>query len=116
MQPGSSTAVRVLARDYDGKPVPNVHFDAVAESEDWTGKEITYHRTESRSGTTDAQGRAEVTLTPPDAGQYRIRVTATDSRGNHLRTDAYLWVTGEDYADFGVQYPELVNNILSLFR
>ncbi|HWE63593.1 MAG TPA: MG2 domain-containing protein, partial [Chloroflexota bacterium] len=41
---------------------------------------------------TNAQGRALVTFTPRDGGEYRIVATATDSAGRTATTAAEIWV------------------------
>lgn len=47
--------------------------------------------------TTDAQGKAAVTFTPPNGGIYKATVSATDELGNPANASTYMWVSGGDY-------------------
>ena len=47
--------------------------------------------------TTDAQGHAEVSFTPPNGGIFKATVSATDEFGNQASAATYMWVSGGDY-------------------
>jgi hypothetical protein len=50
--------------------------------------------------TTDDQGEAIVTYTPPQAGSYKIIAKATDSGGREMRASTWQWVTGDEYVSW----------------
>lgn len=49
----------------------------------------------------DSEGRAVLTVRPETAGSFIARYTATDSKGNRITGEAYLWVTGGEKGDWG---------------
>ncbi len=53
--------------------------------------------------TTGEAGQARLDWTPTDPGQYLIRVTARDRLGNALRSAAFVWVAGQEYAAWPVR-------------
>ncbi len=107
--PNEKVPVLLRVQDYDKQPKAGVALRLELERQEWDGRsnrevnEIVARPT----ATTDAQGRAQVDITPPRAGYYRIRATATDTRGNHIGASQWLWVTTETYADLGFRYPSL---------
>ena len=105
--PEAEARVKITAQDYDGKPVPRVKLEIIAQSETWGRGRLEYGEAEKQTLTADARGEALCAFTPDRAGYYRLQVTAYDRRGNRIRTRTYVWVTEEDYADLGIQYPEL---------
>lgn len=46
--------------------------------------------------TTNAQGLATLTYTPPQAGTYRMVAEGKDTKGNAVRSAVYQWITGQD--------------------
>ena len=48
------------------------------------------------AATTDAQGRAEVSITPKQGGSYRILAIAKDDAGHTIRSSAFTWAYGGD--------------------
>jgi uncharacterized protein YfaS (alpha-2-macroglobulin family) len=46
-------------------------------------------------GQTDASGKAQVKLNIPDAGEFRVRVTANTPENRTIETTAFLWAPGE---------------------
>ena len=53
--------------------------------------------------TTGDNGQARLDWTPTEPGQYLIRVTARDRLGNALRSAAFVWVAGPEYAAWPVR-------------
>lgn len=49
---------------------------------------------ENLAATTDAQGRASVTFTPPEGGSYRIAASGKDAAGRAVAATAFTWATG----------------------
>ncbi|MCB0215488.1 MAG: Ig-like domain-containing protein, partial [Chloroflexi bacterium] len=48
----------------------------------------------------DAEGRAEASLTPKEAGVHRLLATTRDAAGNEARSATYVWVTGKGYVNW----------------
>ena len=89
---GSTATITVTAQDYDKKPV-QTSFRVEMNRWDWrkgAGPSIT-----TTQGQTDASGKAQVKLTIPDAGEFRVRVIATTPEKREVETTAYLWAPGE---------------------
>jgi uncharacterized protein YfaS (alpha-2-macroglobulin family) len=89
---GSTATVTITAQDYDKKPVPTT-FHVELNRWDWrkgAGQSVT-----TTQGRTDASGKAQIKLTIPDAGEFRIRVTATTPENRTVETAAFLWAPGE---------------------
>jgi hypothetical protein len=105
--PGEETPVEITAEDYDGKPVRGVRAAVTAGEEIWSRGQSRLETELRTTVTTDDKGKAVVRFTPAHDGFYRMEVTATDRRGNRIRTTGYLWVTGGAYADLSVPYPEI---------
>ncbi|MCJ7821851.1 MAG: MG2 domain-containing protein, partial [Armatimonadetes bacterium] len=105
--PGDTAEIAIEAKDYDGKPVPGVKISVEAGPETWTGGESEVETEVKRQVTTDSKGEAVFSFKPRAQGYYRIQLQARDKRKNTIRASAFLWVTGETYADFGGVYPEL---------
>jgi uncharacterized protein YfaS (alpha-2-macroglobulin family) len=89
---GSTATLTITAQDYDKKPVLTP-FRVSMNRWDWrkgAGPVIT--TTQSQ---TDASGKAQVKLTIPDSGEFRVRITATTPENRDVETTAYLWAPGE---------------------
>ena len=61
---------------------------------DWEVKETPVHTTTVRS---DANGDAVATFTPKEGGSYKARATASDSRGNEIRSATYFWISSREW-------------------
>ena len=88
---GSNVVINVTAQDYDKKPV-QTSFRVEMNRWDWrkgAGPSIT-----TTQGQTDANGKAQVRLTVPDSGEFRIRVVATTPEKRDVESTAFLWVPG----------------------
>jgi uncharacterized protein YfaS (alpha-2-macroglobulin family) len=69
---GSTATITIAAQDYDKKPVQTT-FRVEMNRWDWrkgAGQSVT-----TTQGQTDASGKAQVKLSIPDAGEFRVRVT-----------------------------------------
>ncbi len=89
---GGTATVTITAQDYDKKPVAT-SFRVEMNRWDWrtgAGPVVT-----TSQGQTDVSGKAQVKLTIPDAGEFRVRVTATTPENRTVETVAYLWAPGE---------------------
>jgi len=89
---GSTATVTITAQDYDKKPVRTT-FHVEMNRWDWrkgAGQSVT-----TTQGQTDASGKAQVKLNIPDAGEFRVRVTANTPENRTIETTAFLWAPGE---------------------
>jgi alpha-2-macroglobulin len=101
----------LVALDWDADPVPGQLLDVEIVERRWYSVQ-----TQNPDGTvnwesdveeipvvafedieTDAQGRAEVSFTPPNGGVFKAIVTSRDDQGNPARAAAYMWVSSSDY-------------------
>lgn len=89
-QPGQPAGIEVRTVDYDGNPVANVTFNALLESVNQQGGR---QRIDQANGTTGADGKAAVSLTPPKGGLYSVTVTSSGG-GSTVIDDTSLWVSG----------------------
>ena len=53
--------------------------------------------------TTGADGQAQLSWRPTDAGEYLIRAVARDALGNANRSAAFAWVSGPEYAPWQIE-------------
>ena len=89
---GSTATINITAQDYEKKPV-QTSFQVEMNRFDWrkrTGQSVT-----TTQGQTDASGKAQIRLTIPDAGEFRVIVTAVTPEKRTIETTAYLWAPGE---------------------
>jgi alpha-2-macroglobulin len=89
---GSTAIVTVTAQDYDKKPV-QTSFRVEMNRWDWrkgAGPVVS-----TLQGQTDVSGKAQIQLTIPDSGEFRVRVTATTPEKRDIETATYLWAPGE---------------------
>jgi uncharacterized protein YfaS (alpha-2-macroglobulin family) len=61
----------------------------------WNARNQTFLLDRTETVTTDAQGKASVNLSADRPGDYSVRVTAKDDRGNSTTQEAYVWIWGE---------------------
>ncbi len=91
-QAGSTARIAVIARNYDGKPV-QTPFRVELMRWSW-GNKAEQKPVWTGDGRTDAKGEADVRLTVPASGQFRVRVTATSPERRQVEGFAYLWAPG----------------------
>ena len=88
---GSTATINITAQDYDKKPVQTA-FRVEMNRWDWrngAGPIVT-----TSQGQTDASGKAQVKLTIPDSGEFRVRIVATTPEKRDVESTAYLWAPG----------------------
>ncbi len=71
---GSTATVTITAQDYDKKPVQTTFH---VELNRWDWRKGAGPSVITAQGQTDASGKAQIKLTIPDAGEFRVRITAT---------------------------------------
>lgn len=106
---GKPQTVELLALDLAGKPLANQAVAVSVARREW--QNVQQRQKDGRlawtpvssdtpvttlTATTDAQGRASVSYTPPQAGTYRLVAEGKDGQGRGVRSAAYQWVTGTD--------------------
>lgn len=109
---GQPLAFDVIAVDWQSTPRPNqalsvslvqVEWNCALERDPDSGDAAwTCTTTETPTGnpvnvTTNAQGRATASFTPPSGGNYKAVVQGRDAGGRTTRAGAFVWVTSQDY-------------------
>jgi len=88
---GSTATITVNAQDYDKKPIAT-SFRVEMRRWNWRTREGPTVATSQ--GQTDASGKAQVKLTVPDAGEFRVLVSATTPENRVVQASTYLWAPG----------------------
>lgn len=113
--PGEATNVNLVARDYDGKPVPNVAIELEMGYHEWVrikndeeGK-YAYHYSQAGTlhATTGPDGRVTLPITAPRAGELYLKARAFDGARHKILATAYLWVASDQGGDLGTEYADL---------
>jgi uncharacterized protein YfaS (alpha-2-macroglobulin family) len=105
--PGTPVDVTVHAVDYTGKAQANLSGTIELLRAEWKGDKEILHAESTTPWTTDAQGYANVPVTPAREGDYRVRVVASDPQGRRVSATDWLWVMSSDEADFAYPYQDL---------
>ncbi|MBZ0306135.1 MAG: Ig-like domain-containing protein, partial [Anaerolineae bacterium] len=115
---GQPATVNMVVVDWESEPVANQEVDykiverrwSSVQEEDELGRtvwtwEVEELPLEDGEGTvtTDAEGKATMTFTPPLAGTYKIYAETRDSKGNKILSSTYMWVTGRNYVSWRQQ-------------
>ncbi|NTU85305.1 MAG: hypothetical protein HGA45_39115, partial [Chloroflexales bacterium] len=108
-QAGKPQQVSLLTIDPQGQPVGGRALDVSVYSREWYSvreqgpdgrfyfsSAYTDTLTQRLAATTDAQGRATASFTPPTGGSYRIAATGKDDGGRAVKASAYIWAYGGD--------------------
>ncbi len=88
---GSAAVINVTAQDYDKKPVSTPFR---AELSRWNWQKRSGEVVSSSQGQTGADGKGQVQFTIPDAGEFRVLVTAPSVENRQVENTAYLWAPG----------------------
>jgi len=107
---GEEQIVDVKAIDLERAPVANQDVQVVFMTRNWYSvqKEGTDGRwywewevedkpVYTTTVKTNDKGNAEARFMPKEGGSYKVRATATDSRGNEVRSATYLWVSSGEW-------------------
>ncbi|MDE2483295.1 MAG: Ig-like domain-containing protein [bacterium] len=111
---GSAMPVRVIVTDADGTPLPGraVHLELqkmtyVSSSQALDGGEAAQQSvrfdTVARADVTSAKTPVTATLTPTDAGSYRVRANFAGASSAASATDLQVFAFGAGEADLGTQ-------------
>ncbi|MBI5669953.1 MAG: Ig-like domain-containing protein [Chloroflexi bacterium] len=113
---GQETTINIIAVDWDSQGVANQDVDvevverrwSSVQEEDEAGRttwtwEVEEIPVTTGSVTTDEQGKANFTFTPPNGGVFKVKVTSRDERGNEVVASTTMWVSSEDYVSWRQQ-------------
>ncbi len=89
--PGQQVQVDIQAQDYDRRPVRNQELTVLIGRQFWSGRTMSFRKTEERKITTDQDGQATLQFEARKAGDITIVVSARDSKGNRITDNAYVW-------------------------
>ncbi|HEY9179451.1 MAG TPA: Ig-like domain-containing protein, partial [Candidatus Baltobacteraceae bacterium] len=106
----------VIATDPQGKSLPGtrVHLELqkmqysgntqIVDGSENANNQVTY-ATVAQADVATGDRPQNVSLTPKDAGQYRIRANLAGASSDAAATDSQVWVTGPGQAQWGEQNP-----------
>jgi alpha-2-macroglobulin len=109
---GQPVVVLLATRDHLGKPV-SASVTVTLDQDAWNPIERRFTRSTrplaSTTVTTDAAGRARVSLTPQPArsGNLTIRARAEDAKGNVITDETNVWVYDARTWQYAYRYPSL---------
>jgi len=88
---GATAIINVTAQDYEKKPVATPFR---AELSRWNWQKRSGDVVSISQGQTGADGKGHVQFTIPDAGEFRVRVSAVSAENREVENTAYLWAPG----------------------
>ncbi len=97
-QPGEAVSVNVSTKTYDGAAV-SAPFTARVVRRWWTQDDRHQEKSDTvwtKSGSTASDGSGSIEFTPTRDGYYSIDVTAVDSRGTHISSSSWIYVSDRD--------------------
>ena len=116
---GQPADVDLLTVDWASQPVPDQELTIVVSQAEWLSvqkqaddgrfywtSEVKETPILTDTVTTDQQGEAVFTWTPPGGGQYKINATVVDELGNAVRSAAFTWVSSgspDEYVSWQVE-------------
>ncbi len=113
---GDQTNVDLITVDWNSKPVANQQVDltvverrwsSVQEKDDQGRTTWTYQvqnvPVTTGTVTTDANGKAVYSFTPPNGGIFKISATMHDSKGNAILASNEIWVSSTQYVTWRQQ-------------
>jgi hypothetical protein len=106
----------MIAVDWDSNGISNQSLDvdiverrwSSVQEQDSNGRttwtyEVEEIPVDSGSVTTNSEGEATYTFTPPRGGVYKVTVTTRDERGNEVSTATNIWVSSGEYVSWRQQ-------------
>lgn len=124
VQAETESAFNVLTVDWDSQPVAEQPVDYRIVRREWSSVqekdsqgrtvwkwEVEEIDIDSGSITTDADGRASIAFTPPQAGGYKIYAETRDADGNRVNSSAFMWVSGSTYVPWRQQNDNTIDLI-----
>ncbi|MGH2443297.1 MAG: alpha-2-macroglobulin family protein, partial [Chloroflexota bacterium] len=111
---GQQVSVQVAAVQHDGKPFAGASLIATIAKRTYTSKLVpgvngsaawraVPHDTviDTQTLAPDASGKASVSFTPADGGDYVVTVSGKDSAGNHTSNEVSIYASAAGFSDFG---------------
>lgn len=113
---GQEAIVNLIAVDWASNGIPNQTIDvevverrwsSVQEQDEggrttWTWQVEEIPVTTGRV-TTDANGKATFTYTPPNGGVFKVKITTRDAKGNEVIASTSMWVSSGEYVSWRQQ-------------
>ncbi len=97
---GSTATVTVNAQDYDKKPIQT---SFKVEMNRWNWRKGEGPVVTTSQGQTDASGKAQIKLTIPDSGEFRVLVSANTPENRQVQATTYLWAPGDSSLWYGTE-------------
>jgi len=96
-RPGERVTLEIAAQDANGKPV-ETPVRLVFHRQTWNplGEKLSEAAVGEQSLALPVEGRLETSWSPSEAGDYRVALAATDTRGEAVTAETRLRVAGED--------------------
>ncbi|MYE47677.1 MAG: hypothetical protein F4X25_13220 [Chloroflexi bacterium] len=121
---GEQTRVHLVTVDVEGTAAPHRPLTVRIYEREWitTKEQSPEGRRSYRSEpldteievhavTTNAAGEATIMFTPPESGAYRIVAESTDEQGRVARSARFLWVSGQQRAQWRVRNDDVIELI-----
>ncbi|MFN8371986.1 MAG: alpha-2-macroglobulin family protein [Anaerolineae bacterium] len=113
---GQDSTINFVAVDWDSNGIANQTLNVEVVERRWSSVQEqdengrttwTYEVEEipvtTGTVTTDEQGRASFTFTPPNGGIFKVKVSTTDAAGNRVNSATTLWVSSREYVSWRQQ-------------
>ncbi|MCB9452673.1 MAG: Ig-like domain-containing protein [Anaerolineaceae bacterium] len=113
---GQEAGIDIISVDWNSEAVAGQSIDVEVverrwsnvQEEDESGRTIWTWEVEeipvtTGSVTTDADGKASFTFTPPNGGIFKTKITTRDSRGNEVVSSTTMWVSSREYVSWRQQ-------------
>ena len=116
---GEPETVQLVTVDFESRIAPNRPVTVRIYQREWAWRDqdgrYRYGQRDTEievlSATTDEAGEASLTFTPPRSGTYRLVAESRDERERVARSARFLWVSGPDYALWGVSDSDVIELI-----
>lgn len=106
--PGRATAVSIEALDWKERPVVNTPIEIESRYAKWNEDgTLKYFGRRVQSVKTDDKGRATLSLTPSQQGEWRLTVRARDTQNRPIWDSTSLWVADGEGGDFASPHGDL---------
>lgn len=113
---GQEANIDIISVDWNSESIAGQPIDVEVVERRWSNvqEEDEFGRTiwtweveeipvTSGSVTTDSDGKAVFTFTPPNGGVFKTKITTRDSRGNAVVSSTTMWVSSRDYVSWRQQ-------------
>lgn len=122
---GDATTINLISVDWDSQPVANQPIDVEIVERRWSsvqerdvnGRTTWNYEVEEipvsdGSVTTDANGEATFSFTPPNGGIFKVLITSRDEMGNEVTASTNMWVSDTDYVAWRQQNSNRIDLIV----